>query len=344
MKKISLFAFALLATLTATAQQMPEGSLPARFKVSADKEVVFARGNLQYSTQGEHACADGTTQKGTWRIAENQYDFIGDANANIAEDYTGYIDLFGWGTSGWSGGIAAYQPWSTSLSSANYYAGGKGENNLTGAYAFADWGVYNAISNAGNKPQLWRTLSAEENTYLFVLNRWTMATVDDKLGFMLFPSDFTAPAGISIKYIWKADGNEAPTEFDDPDYEGNIYTKEQFVQLENAGVVFFPCAKYRLEGTNIVPLNTLGMYWSTTQAYAEDDTWALGWGVGKYTANPASFGDRAFGRSVRLVHDVDSKTALNNATTKSKAQKVVKDGQVYILRDGELFNILGTKQ
>lgn len=171
-----------------------------------------------------------------------------------------------------------------------------------------------------------------------------MATVDDKLGFMLFPSDFTAPAGISIKYIWKADGNEAPTEFDDPDYEGNIYTKEQFVQLENAGVVFFPCAKYRLEGTNIVPLNTLGMYWSTTQAYAEDDTWALGWGVGKYTANPASFGDRAFGRSVRLVHDVDSKTALNNATTKSKAQKVVKDGQVYILRDGELFNILGTKQ
>lgn len=123
MKKISLFAFALLATLTATAQQMPEGSLPARFKVSADKEVVFARGNLQYSTQGEHACADGTTQKGTWRIADNQYDFIGDANANIAEDYTGYIDLFGWGTSGWSGGIAAYQPWSTSLSSANYYAG-----------------------------------------------------------------------------------------------------------------------------------------------------------------------------------------------------------------------------
>lgn len=95
MKKISLFAFALLATLTAAAQQMPEGSLPARFKVSADKEVVFARGNLQYTTQGEHACADGTTQKGTWRIADNQYDFIGDANANIAEDYTGYIDLFG---------------------------------------------------------------------------------------------------------------------------------------------------------------------------------------------------------------------------------------------------------
>lgn len=110
MKKISLFAFALLATLTTAAQQMPEGSLPAKFKVSADKEVVFARGNLQYTTQGEHACADGTTQKGTWRIADNQYDFIGDANANIAEDYTGYIDLFGWGTSGWSGGIAAYQP------------------------------------------------------------------------------------------------------------------------------------------------------------------------------------------------------------------------------------------
>lgn len=344
MKKISLFAFALLATLTAAAQQMPEGSLPARFKVSADKEVVFARGNLQYTTQGEHACADGTTQKGTWRIADNQYDFIGDANANIAEDYTGYIDLFGWGTSGWSGGIAAYQPWSTSLSSANYYAGGKGENNLTGAYAFADWGVYNAISNAGNKPQLWRTLSAEENTYLFVLNRWTMATVDGKFGFMLFPTDFTAPAGISIKYVWTAESDKAPTVFEHDAYAGNVYTKEQFVQLENAGVVFFPSALYRMGGTSLAPVSDLGMYWSTTQDYAEDDTWALGLAFGFSSAKPASFGDRAFGRSVRLVHDVDSKTALNNATTKSKAQKVVKDGQVYILRDGELFNILGTKQ
>ena len=349
MKKISLFAFALLATLTTAAQQMPEGSLPAKFKVSADKEVVFARGNLQYTTQGEHACADGTTQKGTWRIADNQYDIIGYENEKIAEDYTGYIDLFGWGTSGWSGsGAKCYQPWSLSptINAAySYYVGGSGTNNLTGEYAFADWGVYNAISNAGNKPQLWRTLSAEECTYLFYHNYWTLASVNGQFGFILFPTDFNEPAGISVKYVWKQDSANIPYYFEPTDYAGNSYTKEQFVQLENAGAIFLPSAMIRLNDNKIPQgIASLGSYWSTTQNYTWDDTEALGIGFGMDSANPNVTLGRCWGRSVRLVHVVDSKTALNNATTKSKAQKVVKDGQVYILRDGELFNILGTKQ
>ncbi|MCI5680930.1 MAG: hypothetical protein SOY26_05585 [Paludibacteraceae bacterium] len=343
MKKLSLFAAALALTMSAAAQQQTEGALPGKFYVGNDKYVVFAKGNLQYTTEGTHACADSTTQKGTWRIADNQYDFIGDDNANISETYNGYIDLFGWGTSGWSDGITCYQPWSTNLSNSNYYAGGDGNNNLTGAFAFADWGVYNAISNAGNEPQLWRTLSAKENTYLFVHNKWTMATVGDVLGFMLFPSSFAAPEGINIKYVWNADGKEAPTEFGEADYAGNEYTKEQFAELEKAGVVFFPCAKYRLEGTSIVPLNTLGMYWSTTQDYAEDYTWALGLGIGLESANPCSFGDRAFGRSVRLVQEVEN-TAINNTTAARKARKVVVDGQVYIIKDGKMFTVLGTSK
>lgn len=345
MKKLTLFAAALAMTIGAVAQNTIEGALPAQFNVGNDKYVVFAKGNLQFNAaEGTHACADGTTQKGTWRIAENQYDFIGDDNANISETYNGYIDLFGWGTSGWSGGIKSYQPWSTDLNNTNYYVGGEGGNNLTGKYAFADWGVYNAISNAGNKPQLWRTLSVEENTYLFIHNRWTLATIDSKLGFMLFPTNFTAPDGINIKYVWKADGNAAPNEFEEADYAGNVYTKEQFAQLEKAGVVFFPCAQYRLEGNSIVPLNTLGMYWSTTQDYEDENgNLALGLAIGLYTANPAMYGDRAFGRSVRLVHDVNQ-TALSTPTTHQKAQKVVIDGQVYILRDGQIFNILGAAQ
>ena len=60
---------------------------PAEFSVGESKKVYFAHGNLQYQA---------STQ--TWRFAENQYDTIGGANSNISDSYSGWIDLFGWGT------------------------------------------------------------------------------------------------------------------------------------------------------------------------------------------------------------------------------------------------------
>ena len=57
------------------------------FSVSADKQVTFSKGNLQYHPSNDE-----------WCFAENQSDYIGKANSNIAADYDGWIDLFGWGT------------------------------------------------------------------------------------------------------------------------------------------------------------------------------------------------------------------------------------------------------
>ncbi|MBR1877797.1 MAG: hypothetical protein IJ814_02200 [Paludibacteraceae bacterium] len=71
-------------------------------------QVFFSQGNLRYQASTN-----------TWRFAENQYDAIGSANANASNIYEGWIDLFGWGTSGYDNTAndpfaVNYQPWSTS--------------------------------------------------------------------------------------------------------------------------------------------------------------------------------------------------------------------------------------
>ena len=140
-----------------------QGILNGKFSISDDKQIYFSQGNLQYNAvQGTHDCSDGTTKEGTWRFAEHQYDRIGSQNSNISATYDGWIDLFGWGTSGWNSGANEYQPYSTSDVNGNYYPGGSYSNNLTGSYANADWGVYNAIFNGGNQAGMWRTLTGAD--------------------------------------------------------------------------------------------------------------------------------------------------------------------------------------
>ena len=54
------------------------GTLSGKFSVSADKQVRFSQGNLQYV--------------GTWQFAENQWDIFGYSQSD------NHRDLFGWGT------------------------------------------------------------------------------------------------------------------------------------------------------------------------------------------------------------------------------------------------------
>lgn len=97
------------------------------FSISANTKCDIAKSNLQFHCKNKE-----------WRFAENAYDIIGSDNANIAENYDGWIDLFGYGTSGWNSGFNAYQPWSTSINYIDYIS-----HDLTGDYANADWGIYN---------------------------------------------------------------------------------------------------------------------------------------------------------------------------------------------------------
>ncbi len=155
-------------------QQM-EGEIPGVFSVSATKKIVFSKGNLQYNKN---------TRK--WRFAENQYETTKKAaiNATYSKysqvDGEGWTDLFCWGTSGWSSysGDAYYSPSelfatdfsttkTTGPAATEFLVGNSRSYSLTGDYAKADWGVYNAITNGENKAGIWRTLTKDEWEYLF---------------------------------------------------------------------------------------------------------------------------------------------------------------------------------
>ena len=278
----------------------------AAFKVSDTKSVYFSQGNLQFNAmQGTHKTADGNA-KGMWRFAENQYDVIGEENKNVDSTYDGWIDLFGWGTSGWSSGAYCYQPWATSTSYSDYYPDGGYSYNLIGTCANADWGVYNAISNGGDEPNKWRTLTMSEWKYLFKNNKWTLGYIkttekNSVLCFMLIPATFTAPEGITVEVIGTADlATDASMEVTVP--TNNKYTTEQFASLEKLGVVALPCGGYR-NGTSVYNVGSIGYYWSSSanDSYYAYEFYFYSTRVKVLDNNGNT---RYPGRSVRLVQDV----------------------------------------
>ncbi|MCQ2605632.1 MAG: BACON domain-containing protein [Bacteroidales bacterium] len=214
------------------------GVIKAAFSVSADKQVYFSQGNLQYQASTK-----------TWRFAEHQYDMIGDANKNISSTYNGWIDLFGWGTSGYN----SKYPYMTSTDYNDYgvvvdkYADIAGTNY--------DWGVYNKISNGGNTAGMWRTLTYNEWNY--VLKERTdasslngSATVNGVTGLILLPDDWSTPAGVAFKAGMNG-------------LENNTYTVNEWAKMEANGAIFLPAAGYRV-GTDVSGVGSRGYYWSST--------------------------------------------------------------------------------
>ena len=272
-----------------------DGALPGIFSVGVNRQVRFSQGNLQYTTTGTHDVAGGGTAPGTWRFADHQWDTIGMANSNISSTYDGWIDLFGWGTSGWSGGADAYQPYSTTTDYADYYPGGSYTNNLTGTCANADWGVYNAISNGGNKPGLWRTLTkAEWDTLINIRTsasgiRYAKATVNGVAGLIIVPDNWRVST-------YALDSTNAPR----TSYTSNTINSLQWPTLENAGCVFLPAAGERVDSTvNWTGFD--GFYWSTTIHYSDRASNLGFFGINLWSDYYAY---RYSGFSVRLVRDV----------------------------------------
>ena len=274
---------------------MHPGTLPGIFSVSDTTQIYFSQGNLQFrkSSFFPHKCADGTVQNGTWRFAENQYDNVGEQNINTSASYSKWIDMFGWGTSGWSGtGAMAYQPYSTSSKSSDYYQG-----IIRDSYRFADWGVYNAIVNGGNEPEQWRCPTIQELDYLFYKRQnasslYAAGRIDTINGLILLPDNWQTPATLVFK----------PSIIS---FLDNVYTLEEWKQMENAGAVFLPATGYyvreqALKARNVgcwyVSSDTL--HYSTTghspaMIRFTEDSLNLYAGHGYWG-----------GRSVRLVKDV----------------------------------------
>ena len=292
------------------------------FSVSATTKVMFSPGNLQFNAmKGTHQCAGGTTEKGTWRFAKHQWDFVGDAesgtvyeggtkcnNAKINATYNGWIDLFGWGTSGWNSGAVAYQPWSTNTAFSDYTPGGDANNNLTGVYARSDWGVYNAIRNgaATDPPGTWRTLTEGEWEYLFHGRKnaeklFGLGTVNGVQGTILLPDDWATPSGVTFTpstekgLVW--DGSSYYNSNSD-NYSHNSYMASEWDKMESAGAVFLPAAGERA-GTDMYHVGSNGFYWSATPDNTTIHAYHLGFH--SFVLYPQFIINRSFGHSVRLV-------------------------------------------
>ncbi len=292
-----------------TPQEMELGP----FSVSATKQVVFSPGNLQFNAaKGSHSCADGSTQPGTWRFAEHQWDYVGDAtngtvyengikcnNSNPSATYDGWIDMFGWGTSGWNSGAKEYQPWSWVNMATEYYPGGSGETNLTGEYAYADWAVYNQIGT--DPPATWRTLTYEEMEYVLYTrpnheNLAGKAGVNGIYGILLLPDYWTWPEDLTFTPgIEKGDNT----------FYTNTYTAEQWAKMEKAGAVFFPVTGHRI-GKNAYLSASGGRYWLAS--YYSSTTFAYSFSFSRPAAEQEesllSRANRSFGFVVRPVKDI----------------------------------------
>ena len=291
-----------------TITTLPAGALPCTFSIGNNRQVRFSKGNLQYTTTGTHAVAGGGTAPGTWRFATNQWDTIGAANSNTSSPYTGWIDLFGWGTSGWNSGANAYQPYSTSASYTDYYPGGSYTNNLTGAYANADWGVYNAISNGGNQPEMWRTLTVAEGDTLINIRtttsgiRYAKATVNGVPGLIIVPDNWSAS-------IYALDS----TNTGNATYTSNIIPSQQWPTLENAGCAFLPAAGYR-SGSTVSCVGSGGFYWSATCGGSDVAPGPFFFRAVLGTNYYLGCSFRYNGHSVRLVKDIASDTTATTTT------------------------------
>lgn len=305
MKKMFMAVIAMMMTISASAQfyiycsdgnvikvdsismvapEEPEKPTPSAgigtFSVSADKQVAFSKGNLQY-----------TQSTNTWSFAENQWDYIGTDNVigGIVESDPTYgdsiggtaladkVDLFGWSTSSTNFGVSASQ-------SSSDYSG-----------SFVDWGT-NKIGN--DAPNTWRTLTNEE-WYYVVFNRPNasslrgVAQVNGVNGLILLPDTWVCPEGITFKLGFHSHFGV--------DYYATYqtFTADQWSKLESAGAVFLPAAGYRY-GSDVNRVQDCGYYCSATEGNG-------GYAYCPYfSSGEADMYDyyRYYGLSVRLVKDL----------------------------------------
>ena len=265
-----------------TTLEAPKIDVIGVFSVSADKQVTFSPGNLQY-----------TQSTNTWSFASAQYEVIGTDNVSggsVESDPTygdskygdtlaDKIDLFGW--SG-STGPAKFGV-STSTDHDDYYG------------SFVDWGI-NQIGN--DAPNTWRTLTYSEWYYLRYNrpnadNLVGVAQVKGVNGLVFLPDNWVCPSGVTFKSGFHSNYGV--------DYYAvyQTFTADQWSKLESAGAVFLPASGHR-GGSNVYYVQYYGYYWSATEYYSDIAYYLFFRSVGAYMGSL----HRSGGLSVRLVKDL----------------------------------------
>ena len=264
--------------------------------------VHFAKGNLQYRASEDK-----------WRFSAHQWDFVGGTNrmgastqGNVSQDgvyctnnsvsstYTGWIDLFGWGTGN--------APASTLTSDNNSYA------------SFTDWGsnvIWYSDELFSCQADDWRTLTSSEWDYVFNSRArhselYGYATVNGVQGVVLLPD------------AWYDNNPPSDITFHPANTGTNIYNDAQWHSLELNGAAFLPLAGARwADNANggyhcyVNAVGSHGYYWSSTPSSEHSsqtgEVEAYNLYIDGTTLNTQHLNGRHAGMSVRLVKDVTSK-------------------------------------
>ena len=248
----------------------------AVFSVSDDKFVSFSKGNLQYQPSSSST---------PWRFADYQWDYVGthpegqtgygtvpnSDNAKILEkDYSGWLDLFGWGTWGSNG-----NPLNISTDIEDY-----------------TWSEFTETLDGHND---WRTLSYDEWYYLLntrpvASEKYVLATVNGVDGYVFLPDN------------WIGDTFDN-TQWDDMEDKGAVFlpaTGVRTVDIVNTQVD--PPTPTTDTVISVNDAGVKGYYWINNSIYHylwfdESRIWLDQ--VGGYSPN------HSIGCAVRLVRDIE---------------------------------------
>ena len=271
-------------TVTVDEPMIPQGALNALFSVNEQgKKVHFSKANLSYTIATKE-----------WNFLEHQYDNYEGDQYKAGTDYyvRSMVTLFGWGASGFEHGSVCYYPNVTSSSVVGYYAYGDPTKNLYDMDGRADWG-YNKIVNGGGMYKQWRSLTREEWWYLLVSrehasDKFAEAKINastTKKGFVILPDDWSDPyEGCFNPGIGNA-------------YETNVYSLEQWEQMEAAGAVFLPAAGRRMDETCFGAQKYMFLWTSTMY----DDRSAYVVFIKPTDFRPNRVDEKGYGAAVRLV-------------------------------------------
>jgi hypothetical protein len=272
------------------------------YSVSSSLQVWIAPGNVQYKrNEGNFVGADGERYQGTWRFAEHQWDYCGitaypgnvpGGNSQRVSD--SWIDLFGWGTSGYDG--ISPQP----ANSYFYYRELDNHPILTytdisGTYY--DWGTF-CFGNG------WRTFTQAEVYYLVNGNKRTGktggATVNGVHGQIFVPDLWNGP---------RINTGKA--------YTSNVLDVDDWAVMESYGAVFLPITNYR-SGGNFTSNQDAASYWTSSISNTNG-----GWGNADNGPRPTS---RRLASTLRIYGgNTGLNTGENNECSGLSAVRLVKD-------------------
>ena len=280
------------------------------FSVGGGRIVNFAPGNLQYQANSTSATEPPYT--GVYRFAKHQWDYVGGKKSDdpdnnwgnvyeggvqcdndlISPSYTGWIDLFGWGTGN--------NPTKTVLDPTQYYT-------------FYDWGNY-----VNDDDYTWFTLGQREYEYLINNKEYhairslkiAPATVHGVGGCVILPDFFDLdPDDYSFNTL--STDQDMLNHMDDCTM--NVYSNDDWALMEGAGAVFLPATGMRdgsygyFNEDKNDHTNPGVEVWKTYWSRDDKGKNSSNAGMALYGRNAMWVNDfmRYDGIAVRLVHEVE---------------------------------------